>query len=177
MKAWKHWKDHEALARFRREVPQGCGVTFGDDNPQYIDLKTRQLFDIEPRTIDEQEWWEENGARITAQQAATPRSSPPWTYQGPLFSFGSTTTAPNHYNYLASFFGLSVVPTTTHADIAATASLQTTNQSTVFRTKLMHNYGDPIHTWWIYDEWFNGGTGNTISARQCHGRHWPALGR
>lgn len=172
MKAWKNWTDHEALPRFRREVPQGCGVTFGDDNPQYIDLKTRQLYDIEPRSIDEQEWWEANGARITAQQAATPRSSPPWTYVGPLFSFGSTTTAPNHYNYLASFVGVSVVPTTKNADICAYAGLQTTDRSTVFRTKLVHNYGDPIHTWNIFDEWYNAKTNTTFASTPTP---WPPL--
>ena len=82
-------------------------------------------------------------------------SSPPWTYQGPLFSFNTTTVAPNHYNYMQAFFGVAVVPTTRNADLAVYPSIETTTGSTVFRTVMVHHYGDPIHAWYLRDEWFD----------------------
>ena len=80
-------------------------------------------------------------------------SSPPWTYQGPLYNMATATAMPSHYSYMTTYFGLFNAPKTPNADVRLCSSLLSADGTMIMQNILLHHAGAPVHNWVLVDTW------------------------
>ena len=92
-------------------------------------------------------------------------SSPPWTYQGPLYGFSTSVVRPVRFTYMQTFFGASGVPATLTADLRLCVGLRTADGNQTLQTIVLHPQGAPVNQWVIYENWVNNGVVVATSAQ------------
>jgi hypothetical protein len=152
---WRHWDAAEALINTTRIVPEGCAVIF--ESSTLIEHGTGRIYDPPPLSADAQAWLDahrddlrggKNWLRRRQQQrAATPQSAPPWTYQGALLTSGQQYVLPQRISYMATFFGISQVATTSNVTMCIWPGWEPADSHFVVQPVLLHSKGTDLQAW------------------------------